>query len=314
VREIRPTRSPWPRGFSLIEMLTVLMITTMIVIATMSVYSSVRRNVAVIDGTLDQGELPREILQRIAEDLDRLARPGFDTSVIVRNKAKNGYNIAQLIIENRFYGDNPPNKPQIAERITWQSDFDPYTNLLILYRSHSGIHLEDGLIDRDQMDKQEKGIEQYVPLATGITHFELLIPSGEVLVREWGQPDLPKAIRVLLSFAAPVQTETGDWIIPEKDLFVRTIAIDRTRTISFQFVKKEFDLNDLDSADPNAVDLNGQSEADAAKSDETESKDKTDSKSKTSDKTDSKTSPSPPTKPKSETGSRNTQTGTRPGR
>ena len=242
-----------PGGFSLIETLTVLAITAMIMIATMSVYSNVRRNVAAIDGNLDQGELPREILQRIAEDLDRLARPGFDTSVIVRNKLKNGYNISQLIIENRFYGDDPPNKPQIAERITWQSDFDPYTSTLILYRAHSGIRLEDGLVDREQLDKQEKGIEQFVPLAAGITHFELLIPSGDTLVREWGQPDLPKAIRVLLSFGAPEQTETGDWIIPEQDLFVRTIAINRTRPISYQFVKKDFDLSDLDSADPNEV-------------------------------------------------------------
>jgi type II secretory pathway pseudopilin PulG len=242
-----------PAGFTLIETLTVLTITAMLVIATMSVYSSVRNSVAKIDGTLDQGELPREILQRIAEDLDRLARPGFDTSVIVRNKLKNGYNISQLIIENRYFGDETPNKPQVAERITWQSDFDPYTSTLILYRAHSGIRLEDGLVDRDQLDKQQKGIEQFVPLATGITHFELLIPSGEVLVREWGQPDLPKAIRVLLSFGAPVQTETGDWIIPEQDLFVRTIAINRTRPISYQFVKKDFDLSGLDSADPNEV-------------------------------------------------------------
>jgi prepilin-type N-terminal cleavage/methylation domain-containing protein len=240
-------------GFSLIEMLTVLTITAMIMVATMSVYSNVRRNVAAIDGNLDQGELPREILQRIAEDLDRLARPGFDTSVIVRNKLKNGYNISQLIIENRFFGDDLPNKPQIAERITWQSDFDPYTSTLILYRAHSGIRLEDGLIDRDQLDKQEKGIEQFVPVATGITHFELLIPSGEMLVRDWGQPDLPKAIRVLLSFGAPVQTETGDWIIPEQDLFVRTIAINRTRPYQYQFIKKDFDLSGLDSADPNEV-------------------------------------------------------------
>jgi prepilin-type N-terminal cleavage/methylation domain-containing protein len=246
-------RRPEPAGFTLIETLTVLTITAMIMIATMSVYSAVRRNVAAIDGSLNQGELPREILQRMAEDLDRLARPGFDTSVIVRNKLKNGYNISQLIIENRFYGDAAPNKPQVAERITWQSDFDPYTSTLILYRAHSGIRLEDGLIDRDQLDKQEQGIEQFVPLATGITHFELLIPSGDTLVTEWGQPDLPKAIRVLLSFGAPVQTETGDWIIPEQDLFVRTIAINRTRTISYQFIKKDFDLSDLDSADPNEV-------------------------------------------------------------
>jgi type II secretory pathway pseudopilin PulG len=240
-------------GFSLIETVTVLAITAMIMIATMSVYSTVRRNVAAIDGNLDQGELPREILQRIAEDLDRLARPGFDTSVIVRNKLKNGYNISQLIIENRFFGDAAPNKPQVAERITWQSDFDPYTSTLILYRAHSGIRLEDGLIDRDQLDKQEQGIEQFVPVATGITHFELLIPSGETLVREWGQPELPKAVRVLLSFGAPVQTETGDWIIPEQDLFVRTIAINRTRNFQYQFVKKDFNLDELDSADPNEM-------------------------------------------------------------
>ncbi|NLH17674.1 MAG: hypothetical protein GX455_13945, partial [Phycisphaerae bacterium] len=199
-------------GFSLIETLTVLSITAMVVVATMSVYSNVRRNVASIDGNLDQGELPREILQRIAEDLDRLARPGFDTSVVVRNKLKNGYNISQLIIENRFYGDKPTTRPQIAERITWQSDYDPFTNTLILYRAHSGIRLEDGLIDRDQLDKEGQGIEQFVPLATGITHFELLIPSGDTLIREWGQTELPKAIRVLLSFGAPEQTDTGDWI------------------------------------------------------------------------------------------------------
>ena len=58
-----------PAGFTLIETLTVLTITAMIMIATMSVYSTVRRNVAAIDGNLDQGELPREILQRIEHTL-----------------------------------------------------------------------------------------------------------------------------------------------------------------------------------------------------------------------------------------------------
>lgn len=267
-------------GFSLIETLTVLTITAMIVVATMSVYSNVRRNVAAIDGNLDQGELPREILQRIAEDLDRLARPGFDTSVVVHNKLKNGYNISQLIIENRFYGDKPTNRPQIAERITWQSDYDPYTNTLILYRAHSGIRLEDGLIDRDQLDKEGKGIEQFVPLATGITHFELLIPSGDTLIREWSQTELPKAIRVLLSFGAPEQTDTGDWIIPDKDLFVRTIAVNRTRRMNFQFVKKDFDLSDIDSADPNeaAGDLTEES-AEKKPTDSSDSDSKNDPKS-----------------------------------
>ncbi len=269
-------------AFTLVETLVVLAITSMVVIAVMDIYSNVRKNIASLEKHLEQSDLPREILQRMAEDLDRLARPGFDTSVMVRNKLKNGYNISQLIIENRFFGDQQPNKPQIYERITWQSDYDPYTDTIILYRAHSGIRLEDGLIDRAQLEKQQQGIEQFVPLTTGLTHFEIQIPNGDTSLKEWTQPVLPKVIRVLLSFGAPVQTETGDWIIPETDLFIRTIAIDRTRKIGYQFVKKDFDLSELDSADPNAISEEMESTDEETDTSDTDPKEK--SKTPTLDK------------------------------
>lgn len=83
------------KAFSLIETVTVLTIAAMIMIAALGIYNRVKTAAAAINQTLDENVLPTEILQRIAEDLDRLATPGFDTTISIENKLDvSGYNTA----------------------------------------------------------------------------------------------------------------------------------------------------------------------------------------------------------------------------
>jgi len=95
------------KAFSLVETIAVLTIAAMVLIATLNIHSRVKNAVAAINEKLDENILPTEILQRIAEDLDTLAAPGFDTAITIKNKRDpSGYDMSQLTIQNRFYDKN----------------------------------------------------------------------------------------------------------------------------------------------------------------------------------------------------------------
>lgn len=261
------------KAFSLIEVITVLTIATMIMIAALNIYNRVKTAAASINQTLDKNVLPTEILQRIAEDLDRLATPGSDTTLAIVNKFDiSGYNIARLTILNRIYDKN--NKPQTFEKIVWQTSYDPFEDALILYRSHGGKNLEDKVITDDvQAERQELGAEFFIPLCSGITFFKIRVPvvktagenekaeevrgkdktveeEREQFLEKWTSDKLPKAIAVTISFAEPYLAITGGLDVPENEKITRTIAIDRTRKIKYRFVRKDFeteDANDIES-------------------------------------------------------------------
>ncbi|MCK4958901.1 MAG: prepilin-type N-terminal cleavage/methylation domain-containing protein, partial [Planctomycetes bacterium] len=74
------------RAFSFIEMITVLTISSLIIMSVIMICSRTKRAAASINRKLDSKVLPKEILQRIAEDLDRLAAPGFNVAVTIENK------------------------------------------------------------------------------------------------------------------------------------------------------------------------------------------------------------------------------------
>ena len=247
-----------PSAFTLVEIITVLAIASMIIIATINVYGRVKATTDSINAHLDENILPKEILQRIAEDLDTLAAPGFDTTVTIRNKIDSTYNVSQLVIENKFY--DAQDKPQTFQKVTWQNEYDPFSDSTILYRAHSGLQLEDPVIDADksvldsQAYYQNRGIELFIPLASGITFFKIEVLEKEKLLPAWSKKELPKAVVVTISFAPFVQDVDGSFYIPEEEKISRTIAVDRTRKIAYKFLSKEFDLEEelrQDQQDPN---------------------------------------------------------------
>ncbi len=242
------------RAFTLIETITVLTIAVMIMTATLTIYGRVKAAAASINQTLDKNILATEILQRIAEDLDRLAAPGLDTKITVINKPdSSGYDLSRMVIENKIYDKD--NKPQIFEKVVWQNTYHYLEDARILYRSHGGIALEDRVItDTSQAERQKLGNELFIPLCSGITFFSIRIPRGETFQNQWTANSLPKAVTVTVSFALPVETIDGEFELLDEEKISRTIAVDRTRKIKYNFIKKEFSREDLEKTEPNEID------------------------------------------------------------
>ncbi len=230
----------YKRGFSLAEVLAALMIGAMVLIAVLGIYSRAGRSAAAITRKLDSSRLPSEVLQRIAEDLDRIIASGSDTKVTIENKLNNLYPTARLTILKNYYDKG--RKPQTFEEIIWQTGYDYDTDSLVLYRSHSGVGLEDKLLD-EKRESWEKGYP-FVPICDGVTFFKIQVPRGEDFLDRWsGSP--PHGIVVTISFAEPFKTVAGDLDVPDEEKITRTIAIDRTRKIRFIFVKKEYEEDEI---------------------------------------------------------------------
>lgn len=221
------------RGFSLAEVLVALAIGAMILVAVLGIYSRAETSAAAITRRLDSSRLPFEVLQRITEDLDRTAAPA-DTKITVENKFDNGFSAARLTILKTIYNDR--NQKQTFEKIVWQTNYSNDANSLILYRSHSGIAMEDKLLNEQKEDWER---ELFVPICTGVTFFKVQVPVGEELQDSWTSDSLPGGIVVTISFAEPFKTLTGDLDTPEDEKVVRNIAIDRTKANKFVFTKKE---------------------------------------------------------------------------
>ena len=250
-------------GFSLAEIIAVLIISSLVIVTALSIFHRVKTAAAAINKKLDKEDTAEEILQRIAEDLDRLAVSGTDIKITLNNKTKNGFNISQLVIESKYYGKNK--KPQTFEKVTWQSDYDTSLGMLILYRSHTGLNVEDKIYI-EEIEEYPEGTELFVPLCWGMSLFEIFIPQEDSEpMTKWHSKTLPASVQVSISFADPVENFDGSYEILPEDIITRTIAIDRTRKIRFVFVKKDFDFedpNDLDDQDndPNDIDTTKEDE------------------------------------------------------
>lgn len=243
------------RAFSLTELLAALVIGTLVIVASLGVYSRMRRSSIEINRRIDDQQLPNEILQRIAEDLDSIVAPASgktaDTKITIANKPDELFPSAQLKITRTYYDKN--NKPQPFEEIIWQSNYDFDTDALILYRSHKGLTVEDRLLG---MEKDQWKRELFVPIASGLTLFTIEIPKGEDdYVDSWTSGSLPNAVRVSISFIAPFKTIEGRYDVYEDEKIVRTIAIDRTRNIKFEHTAVDFNELASDFNDPNLNDL-----------------------------------------------------------
>lgn len=225
------------------EVLTALTIGAMVLITVLSIYTRARRSAAAITRRLDNSRLPQEILQRIAEDLDKIITAGSDTKITIENKTDSrGYQTARLQIEKTIY--NGKDKPQTFEEIIWQSsyDYESDANGLVLYRSHTGIATEDKLLDKSRADWENT--YSFVPVCTGVILFNIQVPAGEDFKNEWTNNSLPRAVVVTISFAEPFATLTGTLDVLDEEKITRTIVLDRTRKIKFEIIKTE-DVNDV---------------------------------------------------------------------
>jgi prepilin-type N-terminal cleavage/methylation domain-containing protein len=226
------------KGFSLAEMLAALTISAMVLAAVLGIYSRAEHTAAAVTKRLDSPRLPSEILQRIAEDLDRIIAADTNTRITIENRFDQALPTARLTIQKTIADSK--NREQIFEEIIWQAnyDYDTGSKGLVLYRSHTGMILEDKLLDSKRSDWEKT--YSFIPICTGITFFKIQVPLGENLRDVWVSPTLPPGIKVTISFAEPVKTASGTLDVPEAEKITRTIAIDRTRKIKFEIpVSKE---------------------------------------------------------------------------
>lgn len=221
-------------AFSLAEVLVALTIGAMVMVAVLTIYSRVENSAAAITRKLDGSRLEFEVLQRIAEDIDRAVVPGGNTKITVDNKFTKGLSTARLTISNTIYDSD--NEEQIFDEVVWQANYDNDVNGLVLYRSHSGIALEDKLLDENK-DDWEKDL--FVPVCAGITFFKIQTLRGKTLQDKWAAAVLPYGIVVTVSFAEPFKTLSGTLDVPEDEKFTRNIAVDKIREVRFTFVKEE---------------------------------------------------------------------------
>jgi type II secretory pathway component PulJ len=251
-------------GFSLIEALIAMIMAAMVFTAVFAIYDQMRRASDSVTQKLDRYVLPSEILQKIAEDLDRIAAPGTDSKITVVNSFQSGLPAAQLTITSQMLDKDA--KPQILEKVVWQTDYDLATGRLILYRSHSGLIWEDNLLDKDQRADWSPDRQLFVPICEGISYFKVQIPQPQDLAQKadslnqptlsqlaqnqsdqkgeeqqffdvWNQQQLPPAITVTLSFAAPIEGRgVGGAEVPDEQKIKRTIVIDRSKKMNFVYV------------------------------------------------------------------------------
>ena len=219
-----------PRGFSLAEVLTALVIASMVLIAVLTIYSRAESVSATITRTFEEARLPNEILQRIAEDLDRMIASDASIKVIISNKFVKGYPTAQLTITKTIV-DSKKNE-KVFEQIIWQTNYDYDADGLILYRHRSS---EVGLLEDKLLDEERESWEQelFVPICEGITFFKIQVIRNEQVLEKWNGT-LPPGIEVAISFAEPFKALDNTWDVYEEQKFTRIIAIDRTRRLQFK--------------------------------------------------------------------------------
>ncbi|MBN2315187.1 MAG: hypothetical protein JXM79_14755 [Sedimentisphaerales bacterium] len=224
-------------GFSLAEVLAAMTIGAMVVVAVLAVYHRAERSANAVLLRIDESQLPREVLQYIAEDLDSMISSGSDAQVTIQNKLEStasGKLIPAARLSFTRTITDSSGKEHIFEEVIWQSSYniESLSDGLVLYRSHSGINLEDKVLQQNKYDWEK---ELFVPLCSGVTYFNISATSGENLVDRWGGTP-PTGIVVTLSFAEPFKNVDGSYDVPEEEKFTRTIAIDRTRKIQFNVV------------------------------------------------------------------------------
>ena len=248
------------KGFTLAEAIATLVIAAMIMVTVTGIYIGIKRAEASINRRLEGGFQTMEILQRITEDIDKLAMPGSDVTMSIKNKIDiGGYSVSQMIIESKIYGKD--NKPLTFEKIVWQSRVDMDTNGLTLYRAHSGYTLEDKMLEEP---KEKYETELYIPVCSGVEIFSIQPVVEGNTVESWESQTLPPSARVSLSFAQREQDALGNMSVPQESVQTKSVVINRFKRIPYQFIPKAIDANLISDTnlpvEPNkAADVNNRS-------------------------------------------------------
>jgi len=234
------------KGFTLAESLAALAIAVMVMAAVVGVYTTIRNAQVSIDTRLKKSFSATEVLQRIAEDLDRLALSGSDITMSINNKVDtDDFIISQMIIESKIYDKD--SQAQTFEKIVWQSKVSVDGNDLIIYRAHSGYTIEDKMLDEPK-EKSER--ELYVPVCSGVTYFVMQASDGNdasdanAVTEDWTSTTLPQAVRISISSEPRELDNLGGLSVPEDLIRTRIVAVNRFRQIPYSFVYKDYDPND----------------------------------------------------------------------
>jgi hypothetical protein len=67
-----------------------------------------------------------------------------------------------------------------------------------------------------------------------MTFFRIEVPNGDTVLDKWSSPSLPPGIKMMISFAEAFETVSGTLEVPDEQKISRTIAVDRTRKITFE--------------------------------------------------------------------------------
>lgn len=215
-------------------MIVALVIGAMVLTAILTVYGRANR---AADAVLAQVDDPSaatatEVLQLLAEDLDRVLGSEQGYSVEIKSGLDNGFRRSQLVLRRTMRDSK--NEEKVFEEVTWRAgyDYEGDSAGLVIYRGHEGIDAEDKLLD----SKRDSLEDNYplVPLCRGVTCFLLEIPKGEdEFVQTWTDATLPPGVRASISFAMPHETVRGTMEVYDEEKIYRTIAIDKTRRIRF---------------------------------------------------------------------------------
>ncbi|HPS54863.1 MAG TPA: hypothetical protein PLP05_04635 [Sedimentisphaerales bacterium] len=234
------------KAFSLAETIAALTIGSMVMVSVLTVYTRLSKASNSIISNMDRSSAASEVLQAIAEDIDRLTVVDDKVKLTFENKTIEGFQVAQLTISRPFY--NRENQEDDFEKIIWRCGFDYNSdaNGLVLYRSHSGIVSEDRLL-HGQKERSER--ELFIPFCEGVTYFSIHAVEGETLIDDWkNENKLPVGAAVTISFAQPFKTVSGLWDVYEEDMVSRVIAVNRTRKIPF-YAKDIIKQNKQDNND-----------------------------------------------------------------
>jgi prepilin-type N-terminal cleavage/methylation domain-containing protein len=223
------------RGFTLAEVLTALVIASMVLVTVVGIYSRAESVAATITRRFESSKLPSEVLQRIAEDLDRIIASDSNIEISIINKFEKGYPTAQLTITKTIV--DAERNEKVFEQIVWQTNYDYDASGLVLYRQRTS---EIGLLEDKLLDEERESWEQelFVPICEGITFFRVQVLNNGQYVDKWSGR-VPPGIELTISFAEPFQTLDNTLDVFDDQKFARTVAVDRTRKMKFKIVPKE---------------------------------------------------------------------------
>ena len=220
-------------GISLPEVLLTVVIAAMVLTAVLAVHSRIQQPAGAIMNQLDSMLLPSEVLQLIAEDLDRSVDTAQGLEITVEPKYERGYSLSQLVIRKQIntVKNRQPQK-EVLEEIVWQGGVDLDTGRIVVYRRHHGMFQEDRLLGKQRQDF-EISSPPFVPVCGGLTQFLIKARQGDTWVDQYQGTTPPTGLQISISFAEPFETPNGELEVLEEDKITRTMAIDRTRKIRF---------------------------------------------------------------------------------